>query len=655
MPHIFHGTLSGPSIHMRIKKILMDRNKDEQERHAIAVKGHTKTQQKAIVASEPIIFNEEKNADRYWNDSEKKKRKFGSNASDEFVDYKKQKREESLNVLLDSEEPLESIHSVDFAQPENEEESFSRSDNSMPQELAEEDSSFDNAMSAESLAEDPLLEDSSNNLAEYPGLLVEESSEEILTQVRSPNQAQDEAALRESKKEATSDLVKNRATVQLSNKTGPKHDSIQSQRAINKKSIVENEQSQEMVSQNEVAYMPDQDSSSPKKNSIAYSPENLLAESENSDSGVQRKAQDLSAAYTGLMADPTKETTEDHETDSFADLTSSFFMFDSVDDMVLSVPNESDQLDHQPAQEESFDSQNYLEAQAPKDLVQPDKDSGSTRLEINTENSKSGTNLDLATKSRSENSSKPADKTKAISPSSPEALFESIEESSQDILEEICKPSGKDPVNIEAINKVGVITVRSEVQTGYLLVAHPEGSNISISFIRKIQKTLQKNLKDKSISLNIETGFEVMIERVSFIVWAKARAKSCAVYQHGDNEIAVAFFAVNDIPEINKENEMSEVNVASLIPDVIVDFEGFIKLEKNEKMILYLKKERSISAIQKERLLAKNVLKIYLTHEDGIKCKAQFAQYFLNKKIKEFQAVASKSADAGQKSSKAAS
>ena len=103
--------------------------------------------------------------------------------------------------------------------------------------------------------------------------------------------------------------------------------------------------------------------------------------------------------------------------------------------------------------------------------------------------------------------------------------------------------------------------------------------------------------------------------------------------------MALAFFPVAELPKLEKSSirDMSMVDLAEVRTGVRVDFNGFINLKKNDKMILYVKNGRSISDKQKSRLLANNIDKMYIRDEEAESFYEQMARVILNEKIDQYK------------------
>lgn len=206
-------------------------------------------------------------------------------------------------------------------------------------------------------------------------------------------------------------------------------------------------------------------------------------------------------------------------------------------------------------------------------------------------------------------------------------------------LKNACEPLMTQPRKIGDLETVGVMTVVSPSTSGYLLFAVPKGTGVGAGLIQKIQSCVQSEMESQRMDFRLTDQFETQIEKVSFVSWAQTEADFMSVHQHQDFELAIAFFAVPNVPRLRPSEDvenMSVVDLSSVIPDIPVQFRGYINFKKNDKMILYVKSGRSISQEQKSRLMQKNVNELFIPDAEAGIFIAQMAQAMINQKIQSY-------------------
>ena len=191
---------------------------------------------------------------------------------------------------------------------------------------------------------------------------------------------------------------------------------------------------------------------------------------------------------------------------------------------------------------------------------------------------------------------------------------------------------------IKEVVSLQAVTIKSETTNGYLLFGTPKDAQMRDGFFADMKENIQHELKSEFLEFYLAENFEIEVERVSFVDWASMAADFISVHQHGESELAMAYFSMDAVPKI-KETEfenMCSVGLESVLPNVKANFNGYINFERNNKMLLYIKEGRSISQKQKERLLKKSIDDIYIPTENKENFCSLMAGECLNEKIKHY-------------------
>ena len=207
------------------------------------------------------------------------------------------------------------------------------------------------------------------------------------------------------------------------------------------------------------------------------------------------------------------------------------------------------------------------------------------------------------------------------------------------VFKENCNVTKEEPQLISETSVVEIITIRSEETNGYLIFARPEGSELDQGFFSGVKESIQIALRNEFLEFYLAEEFSTEISQISFIQWASMASDFVSIEQHEDMEIAMAYFSEDVVPHFlpaDGVEDMSMVNINSLVPDLKSDYKGYINFEKNGKMLLYIKKGRSITQAQKERLIQKNVKNLYVPNDDVKRYCSQVAQATINQRIEQF-------------------
>lgn len=193
---------------------------------------------------------------------------------------------------------------------------------------------------------------------------------------------------------------------------------------------------------------------------------------------------------------------------------------------------------------------------------------------------------------------------------------------------------------IEDSSQVACIVVESERFSGYLIAAMGKNRKMDGKFIKAIQDKLFKFLKDNGENISEKDNMNLKIKKVEFQDWAVEYADFLKKSVHNGEEIAMAFFPVNNVkPEIGESasSTMAAVQLKDIDGDQTVDFNVYVYLPANKKYILYTPKGSKFYGNQKERLETKGVKEVHMLKSEVNDLTKYKAQNYLNNLIETYE------------------
>lgn len=194
---------------------------------------------------------------------------------------------------------------------------------------------------------------------------------------------------------------------------------------------------------------------------------------------------------------------------------------------------------------------------------------------------------------------------------------------------------------IEDSSQVACIVVESERFSGYLIAAMGKNRKMDGKFIKTIQDKLFKFLKDNGENISEKDNMNLKIKKVEFQDWAVEYADFLKKSVHNGEEIAMAFFPVNNVkPEVGESaaSTMAAVKLKDIDGDKTVDFNVYVYLPANKKYILYTPKGSKFYGNQKERLETKGVKEVHMLKSEVNDLTKYKAQNYLNNLIENYEA-----------------
>lgn len=154
--------------------------------------------------------------------------------------------------------------------------------------------------------------------------------------------------------------------------------------------------------------------------------------------------------------------------------------------------------------------------------------------------------------------------------------------------------------------RICVLTIKSNVFTGYLVMAMKGRHIVPIDLVYRIRQTLAKYLKRQGEEIDSETyGFEVDIDNMEFSKWAEEFADYLSMGDPTDDEVAMAFISGDDALPFMENSvvpELCAVARKDIKPETQLDFDLYLHLPENGKFIRYGSRGGQLTADQLNRL-----------------------------------------------------
>jgi hypothetical protein len=199
----------------------------------------------------------------------------------------------------------------------------------------------------------------------------------------------------------------------------------------------------------------------------------------------------------------------------------------------------------------------------------------------------------------------------------------------------------KSQEKITAATNVSCILVESARFSGYLVAAMAPGQSLDLQFIEKIRGRLFRFLRENGERIEDNESMPIRIKPVPFAAWAVECAEFLRKSVHEGNEVAMAFFPRKDIKasvELSADEEMAAVSIRELEENVVVDFNVYIYLPRNNRYVLYTPCGGVFFSEQKQRLMNQGVSHLHVLRMELSELDKYRAQNFLNDTIQEFEA-----------------
>lgn len=181
--------------------------------------------------------------------------------------------------------------------------------------------------------------------------------------------------------------------------------------------------------------------------------------------------------------------------------------------------------------------------------------------------------------------------------------------------------------------------VKSFNLSGYLIAALGKDRVVDAQLMADIRNKLFQSLRAEGNDMFEADPIQLELHEVQIENWAMHEAKFLAKAVHQAQEIAVAFFE-NDSPfEISEVEQMMKMKIEELDHEVPVDFDLYVYLPVNDRLIKITHKGRSIQGEQQERLMTRGLKHLHIHREDFSAAFQYAVGSKLSRKIRNYQSA----------------
>lgn len=176
--------------------------------------------------------------------------------------------------------------------------------------------------------------------------------------------------------------------------------------------------------------------------------------------------------------------------------------------------------------------------------------------------------------------------------------------------------------------------VESAQYSGYLLAAQAGATYPDKKFAWKFQNNLMASLKAKGAPTTENENIDVVLQDVEFKQLADHSAEFSEKSVYLGNEVAIAFFPRKEVKvkiEKSEIENMVKIKMEDLIGDRVVDFDIFIYLQTNNKIILCTGKGNVFCEKQRLRFIEQGRTYLHVQMDDIKSVSKYYVESYLNK------------------------
>jgi hypothetical protein len=190
----------------------------------------------------------------------------------------------------------------------------------------------------------------------------------------------------------------------------------------------------------------------------------------------------------------------------------------------------------------------------------------------------------------------------------------------------------------EISSRVGCMEVNTAHFQGYLLAAWPFDSAVDDELMRKLREKLIEFMQEAGEQIEVKDLMMLKVRDVTFEGWAMRQAEFLQKAVNFGHGIAIAFFP-DLVDEARLEDaadrDMAKLSLYEIKGDERVEFGVYIRLEANQKYILYTRTGGRLYEEQKQRLQERGHSTVFLRKDAAIDLRRYRIQNYLNEKIRE--------------------
>ncbi|MCB0384268.1 MAG: hypothetical protein KDD43_02665 [Bdellovibrionales bacterium] len=216
-------------------------------------------------------------------------------------------------------------------------------------------------------------------------------------------------------------------------------------------------------------------------------------------------------------------------------------------------------------------------------------------------------------------------------------------------LDEVCRENNQQTKYLVRAPVLGVIPYRSGKQNGFVTVAwadhHNKGSQ---GFLEALRFSLMNFLPMEGVKASLDQEFILEVDDIHFLKLAEGESEFLIIREHEGLEVGVAFFKGDPSKTHVKKavDKMVSIKIDDLSTEDPVTFKAYLKMELNQKYVLYLTEGRKILSSQKDRLKKSKVPGLHVNEEDFEKFLRYLSQVEVRNLVRKFNKQESESKSA---------
>lgn len=196
-------------------------------------------------------------------------------------------------------------------------------------------------------------------------------------------------------------------------------------------------------------------------------------------------------------------------------------------------------------------------------------------------------------------------------------------------------------IDIEDVEKIGVIPMNSRMMSGYVVVSRSGiGFDLGVDLLDTLLEAIETTFSAQGVDVTCQNPFVMDTQKFTFEFWKNNVGLFTIFEQSQREEIALTFLQTSEsVPEMKvskADPDMVAIGVKDINIDVPVEFTTYIYLEKNNKFYKYLNDGRNMLPRQKDKLAANKATKeLHIARHDFKRYQQYLAKILIDKLLKQ--------------------
>lgn len=193
-----------------------------------------------------------------------------------------------------------------------------------------------------------------------------------------------------------------------------------------------------------------------------------------------------------------------------------------------------------------------------------------------------------------------------------------------------------DPKKITTTKQVAVMCFDNRKLKGYFVMATSKYEEYSNEELKVFHDHIAESVKE--LGMKIKDGGVAIVDtpEFDFIGWMVENSQFSSFVQNGENESVIAFVpAGREMPTLEAEGggHMVPIETNSILAGTKLTFDLYLFLEKNQKFILYVKRNDHVLSRQLDNLQQKQMNRFFIRIENAAAYRLYCAKFFIKTQI----------------------